>query len=322
MLVDDDNNVAEATPIVDALTAWGGIYGTFTTGVAGQDTLPPVYADIQDYDMVIWYTGNDGITTLWDVSDTTGVGAGAIKFNDAITQFVAAGGILWIDGLDFVYDIYGGAPDDFAAGDFVYDVLGINQYLSQSKSDDGGTGVSQMDKSTSNIITTVDPITWEYSTLWYADGYAINNDAVALYEMGPSGYALEGQVSAFYYNNIITSTIRIAKLNAQADVNTIVNEMITAAENGTFTASISNAEKNSLKLYPNPTTDYAIISLADNKTNSVINVYNIAGKLVISQNVKAGQNAKINTSDITSGIYTVTVLSNNKIFTTKMSVVK
>ncbi len=323
MFVDDDNNGAEATPIVDALTEWGGIYGTFTTGVAGQDTLPPVYADIQDYDMVIWYTGNDGITTLWDVSDTTGVGAGAIKFNDAITQFVAAGGILWIDGLDFVYDIYGSAPDDFAAGDFVYDVLGISQYLSQSKADDGGTGVSQMDKSTSNVITTVNPITWTYATLWFADGYAINDNAVALYEMGPSGYALEGQVSAFYYNNIITSSLRIAKLSTPEDINTLVNEMITAAVNGSFNVAVENLKNNGLvKLFPNPVSDIATISLSNNANDSEVSIFDIAGKLVYNLKVKAGQNAIINTSNFASGLYTVTVLSNNTISSTKMSVVK
>lgn len=323
MLVDDDNNTAEAAPIDTALTKWGGTFGTFTTA-NDVDTVAPSYDDIKDYDMVIWYTGNDGITELWDYSDTTGVGMGGVRFNDAVTQFVDNGGILWIDGLDFIYDIYGGAPDDFAAGDFVYDKLGITQYLSQSKSDDGGSGVAQMDKADGNTVTTVDPVSWTFSSLWYADGYAINDNAVALYEMGPSDYALAGQVSAFYYNNIIVSSLRIAKLATQDNINTLVSEMVTAAQNGTFNATgieqISEAE---LNIYPNPVKDIATVNLPVVNAESELSIFDISGAKVYSQIISAGQKtATVNVSGLSSGIYTVLLSSGNDRVATKLSVVR
>ena len=324
MLVDDDNNVAEADPIVTALTNWGGTFDIFTTGVADQDTLPPVYSDIEGYDMVIWYTGNDGITTLYDVADTTGVGPGAVKFTDAAKQFVEAGGVLWIDGLDFIYDLYGGAPIDFAAGDFMYDRLGLSQYLSQSKADDGGTGVSQMDIATSNTITTVDPITWVYSTLWYADGFAIIDEATALYEMGPSGYPLEGQVTALYKNNIITSSLRIAKIDGQANIDLLISEMITAAESGTFTygVSVNELSKLNINIYPNPATESAIINISEINNAKDISVYDITGRMVFSQAITGQNQVTINTSDYASGLYSVIIASGNETYTTKLSVVK
>lgn len=325
LLVDDDDNTPEADPIVTALTNWGGTYATHTTSASGV----PDSITMSTYDMVIWYTGNDGITNLWDVSDTLGVGAGAAKFNNAVQGFVENGGVLWIDGLDFIYDLYGSAPDDFAAGDFVYDKLGITQYLSQSHVDDGtfSDGVQQLDKSISNTITTLDPITWSYSTLWYCDGYAINANATALYEMGPTGYDLADQISAFYYNNIIASTIRIAKLGdgtniVQAKIDLLVSEMIAAAQSGNFSAAVNEISKLNINIYPNPAKESASINISEINNASNIAVYDITGRIVYSKAISGQKHITINTSDYASGIYNVIINSGNETYTTKLSVVK
>ncbi len=323
LLVDDDQNTLESDPIVTALTNWGGTFDVDTTSSTGV----PDYTELSNYDMVIWYTGNDGLNLrLWDVSDTAGVGPGAVKFNAGLTEYLAAGGILWIDGLDFIYDIYGGAPDDFAAGDFVYDELGISQYLAQSHADDGtfSDGVQQMDKAAENTITTTDPISWVYSTLWYADGYSIVNDATPLYKMGPAGYDLEGQISAFYYNNLIVSTLRIAKIDPQTDIDQLVSDMIAAAEAGTFAAasSVNEISETSLSIYPNPAANSAVINFSDIKNALELNVFDITGKKVLSQNVKGQNQITVNISNLSTGLYNLIINTDNSSLSTKLSVIK
>ncbi len=324
MLVDDDQNGAEADPIVTALDNWGGVYTYHSTEVSGI----PTYDDISSFDLVMWYTGNDGLSLrLWDVSDTTGVGSGAVKFNDALTQYYNAGGVIWIDGLDFLYDLEYATPTDFTSGDFVYDILGITQYTSQSHQDDGvySDGVEQMDIATSNTLTTVDPITWSFSTLHNADGLIIRDDATALYKMGPIAYDLAGQITAFYRNNIITSGLRLGKISPQTDLDLLVSEMITAADDGSFPAAVSVNEisKLSLNIYPNPVTETATINLSEINTASELMIFDNMGRNVYSQALNASQeNVTINVSDLASGLYHINITSNNSIFTTKFSVVK
>ena len=322
LLVDDDQNTPEGAPIVTALTNWGGTFDVDTTSVTGI----PDYAELSAYDMVIWYTGNDGFgLRLWDVSDTTGVGAGAVKFNAGLTEYLANDGVLWIDGLDFIYDIYDGAPDDFAAGDFIYDVMGISQYLAQSHSDDGtySDGVEQMDIATSNTVTTVDPIAWTYSTLWFADGLSVVDNAVALYQMGPAGYDLEGQISAFYYNNIIVSGLRLGKIDPQADIDQLISEVITAAEAGTFVASssVNDISKTNINIYPNPAVNNVIINISSVKNASELSIYDITGRNVYTENLTGQKQITLNVSDFASGIYNIIVSGDNTV-TAKFSVVK
>ncbi len=327
ILVDDDSYdgssnppASEAAPIQTALTNWGGTYSYWYI----EDQGVPSYSDLQSYDMVIWFTGNSGANLgLWNVADTAGVGPGAVKFNDGLTQYVDAGGVLWIDGLDFLYDLYGGAPDDFAAGDFVYDKLGITQYIAQSHADDSSTGVEQYDKSSSNTITTVDPISWVYSTMWYADALAINSNAVALYQMGPTGYAFEGDVSAFYYNNIIVSGFRLSKIDPQGDIDQLISEMITAAEAGTFVASssVNEISETNINIYPNPAANDVIINTSSVKNASELSIYDITGRNVYTEKLSGQKQITLNVSGFASGIYNIIVSGDNTV-TAKFSVVK
>lgn len=322
LLVDDDQNTPEGAPIVTALTNWGGTFDVDTTSVTGI----PDYAELSAYNMVIWYTGNDGLgIRLWDVADTTGIGAGAAKFNAGLTEYVANGGILWLDGLDFIYDLYGGAPDDFAAGDFMFDQLGITQYLAQSHQDDGtySDGVEQYDKASANTITTVDPVSWVYSTLYNADGLAIAADATALYQMGPAAYDLAGQITAFYRNNIIVSGLRLGKIDPQTDLDQLISEMITAAQNGTFVVSSSVNEifESNINIYPNPVVNDVVINISSVKNASELSIYDITGRNVYTKNLSGQKQITLNASNFASGIYNIIVSGDNTV-TAKFSVVK
>ncbi len=220
LLVDDDNNTVEIAPVDTALAHSGYSYFKITT----TDSIPGL-ATLQQYDMVLWYTGNDGTTNLWDADST---------YIDQLETYVSNGGLLWVDGLDVVYDVYGSAPDDFYPGDFIYDKLGISQYLSQSYSNDGNIGVAQMDITPENEITTLNLVTWVYSTLWYADGLNLTEKAVPLYAFGDASYALAGQVNSLYkqenFGTYLTTGLRIAKINTQTNLDQIVLDVINYAQ--------------------------------------------------------------------------------------------
>ncbi len=220
LLVDDDNNTVEIAPVDAALTNSSYSYFKITT----TDSIPSL-ATLQQYDMVLWYTGNDGTTNLWDADST---------YINQLETYVNNGGLLWVDGLDIIYNIYGSAPDDFYPGDFIYDKLGISQFLSQSYANDGNIGVAQMDITPENKITTLNPVTWVYSTLWYADGLNLTEKAVPLYAFGGAGYALAGQVNSLYkqenFGTYLTTGLRIAKINNQTNLDQIVLDVINYAQ--------------------------------------------------------------------------------------------
>ena len=71
---------------------------------------------------------------------------------------------------------------------------------------------------------------------------------------------------------------------------------------------------NSTRLYPNPTTDVLNIEVnASQASEMSINVYNIMGQMVMSQNtnISTGMNTRsISTSELSSGIYFLTVKAN------------
>jgi len=237
LLVDDDANGPDESSRIDTALSHSG----YTYSVLNAGSTIPTYNDLKDYDMVIWTTANDGLDlNLWDVSDTTANGAGAVKFTSGLTQFLDSNGVVWIDGLDFMYDIYGSAPYDFNAGDFVYDKMGIDNYAAQSHVDDTlGTysGLPMALKTANNTINSLDTVKWKWSSLYYGDAFDITSSATALYEMGPADYDFAGKTNALYKDNIITSSLRIGSLGdgsayVQEDIDSLIISMVRAVDNG------------------------------------------------------------------------------------------
>ncbi len=336
LVVDADDAVYELDGMAyDALINSGYTIDT----VLEADYVANIDADenyLSQYNVVLWFAGNDGVQpNLWDVSDTTGGHPENARFTQPLIKYMKNGGILWVDGLDVLWDVFEYAGDTWTEGTFMYDVMGISGYLSQSKSDDGGLGVPFYLKSADNDVTTLDSLKWTWSSLWYADGLGITPSAKALYVMADKNsdgtdYPLAGQVTALVNYNFIYSGFRFGKLDNQDRADAIVKEMLDAVANGVISdqpspdidnyivseevTGIADANIN-VSVWPNPATDYVVIGVTD-KAN--ITMSDMTGKVVLQKEINGKEN--IDLSGYAKGIYNIRVKTANGIITKKLIV--
>ena len=334
-LVNDDNvSSIEADSVYNALVTGGFTANQFNVN---NDTL--LYSDISSYDMVIWYLGNDRVgINLWDTVTTPGT----TTFYPALQQYYDnADGAIWIDGLDVILPLLvqtnGNSTHDYDAvtrpvtfnsGDIIYDVLGVASWDYESHTDDASDGVPQLDKTSQNTITTLDPIQWKWSSLWRGDGWTPVSGAVSLYEMGPGSYAGAGYTSFHkYVNNGVTlyfSSIRLSVLGngssvVQANIDDLVADIVNDAVGG---SSVNEISANNIKIYPNPAVNSTIINLSKVNNASEIIIVDITGRTVFSQDLNGQKQVNINTTGFAPGIYNVIISDGKNAKTVKLSVVK
>ena len=84
--------------------------------------------------------------------------------------------------------------------------------------------------------------------------------------------------------------------------------------------NVETFEKNALKIFPNPTSDFLNISLQNESlVDSKIEINNILGELIYSKNIKT-ENSKINVENFSKGIYILSVEKNGTILKSKFIV--
>ncbi|MEA3444091.1 MAG: Ig-like domain-containing protein, partial [Bacteroidota bacterium] len=223
LLVDDNGyDPSRVVKIQTALTNNSVSYTNYGTVAQGGS---PTYAYMSGFDLVIWYTGNDGAgLSFWNGNDSD---------NQHIKDYIDNGGMFWLQGLDFLYDRYGGAPDSFSTGDFVYDYLGIEVYQAQSHVDDGvySDGVPQLDVVSGNPIFTYTPMLWSYSTLYYADALVPSPSADSIYRMGPTGYDFDTCYNSIYIEKgtgkVLSIAAETARINTQTNTDTYIGQGLT-----------------------------------------------------------------------------------------------
>ncbi len=275
----------------------------------------PSLVTLNGYDLVIWYTGNDGANLyLWNIDDPDHP-----IFNDPLIQYLDNGGDLWLQGLDFLYDVYGSAPDTFSAGDFVYDYLGIESYIAQSKSDDGGLGVPQMDV-VSNPICFFSPVQWIWETLWYADGLLLRAEAEPIYKMGPEDYVLSSYYSGVFYEKedakILTFTFETGQLNLAQNRDAFYYDVLNY-----FDISIGINDKEPVQedfyLFPNPASQQFTVKTKETE-NSLMKIYSLTGELLYEEEI-IGQKL-INTASLklSKGLYFIQMNWENRSQTEKL----
>ena len=76
--------------------------------------------------------------------------------------------------------------------------------------------------------------------------------------------------------------------------------------------SISEANRLDFEMYPNPASENVTIQLPSGASKAIVQFYDYIGKLALSQSITNDTN-KINVTDLSTGIYILKVLADNKI---------
>ncbi len=338
LLVNDDNNSygggTVRYQIVDtAITHAGYPVAVFNTVT---DTGSPSYDMMKKFKFVVWYTGNDGAgQKLWDTNDTT-------RFNPELVKYIDNGGVVWVQGLDFLYDAFGNkyteALDNgdsciakFQQGDFMYDYAGLKAYVAQSHRNDNKTGVAELDAVVNNDICTLSPMKWHYSTMWNVDAMEITDDAQGIYTMGPADY-----IFSEYYGmmaktvgkgNVITSTFETARLDSQDNTDELFKEVLDYYKNNVNSVRNHNVEDISDRVYPNPAVDAAhLVYTLKTSTDVSVKLVDITGKVIFDRdmgNQSAGQHRfdfSVNAMGLNNGVYFYTLTANRQNHTGKLVV--
>jgi len=153
----------------------------------------PTAEQMSEFDLVIWHTSSWGLELqLWDGADTDNL--------ELLIYLSQPNANFWLIGNDFFFDRYGAAPVTFQSGDFAYDFLGISKYDVQSYADDGGLGVPVVNPAPAPPIPGLADINWQFSTLWYADGFELRPEATPVYLFGDNTYSLSGTPTGVWYH--------------------------------------------------------------------------------------------------------------------------
>ena len=333
LLVNDNANGVDRYKVIDtSLVNLEYIHNVYNTVVTGDF---PDYETLSAYDLVIWYTGNDGVNLyLWDVSDTVpGAVDENLKFNAPLMQYLNNGGMVWLQGLDWIYDIYKVAFDIFNPGSFMYDKLGISAYVAQSHVD--GDPLPQLDVVPGNPICTFTPVKWVYADgLWYADALDITDNAQGIYKMGPSSYIYSDYYSGVYMEQgnwrIYSLTVETARIDTRENTDAFFADALNYFEEQA--QGVEEFQNKDFTLYqnsPNPVRDFTVITYdLQKKANVELSVYDITGRKVFSGNQgtqsTGTHSIEINTKNagMSNGFYTYSLKVNDQIISRKMIITK
>ncbi|HRI60903.1 MAG TPA: T9SS type A sorting domain-containing protein, partial [Saprospiraceae bacterium] len=238
---------------------------------------------------------------------------------------------LWLIGLDYFYDRYGVAPVDFQPGDFAYDYLGISKYANQSYGDDGGVGVPLVTPAPGQPITGLGDINWQFSTLWYADGFELRSEATPVYLFGGAGYSLAGTPTGVWYHpaggaRVLTYGFDLSLASSFNLIRSHVDSVLQWWE-GELTAVKSPVAKlTSVQTSPNPFSDRLEIRLKTTETTPVsVRMYDATGRLVAQiadQEIVPAGDEKVfywqTTTALPDGVYCCTIQSGRKFSTVKV----
>lgn len=289
LFVNDNDNILENTDsMIVALQSSGYNFDIFSIPDSG---FVPDIGVLESYDLTIWYASTDGVGLgLWTDGNTG---------ESNLTSHLAGGGDVWLIGSDILFAGGYGAPNTFTAGSFAYEYMGIDSYNVQSYGDDGNTGLPQVDLLTGVPTAFPDSLTWIFSTFWWADGVTPRTGSIDIYEMGPSSYALAGEITMTHYfsptTNVLSTFFDPALIATPAERDEFVLSSINYMLNF---ASVDEKELSTLVVYPNPVNTELIIEL--DKTSDY-QIYSLEGKL--QTNGTAEMNGSIDVSAIENGIY-------------------
>lgn len=273
---------------------------------------------LSEYDLVIWYTSSDGTDLyLWN---------GVEEDNESIEIYLEDGGMLWLVGLDFLYDKYGEAPYEMSEGEFTFDYLGIANYEAQSYADDSGVGLPMAEVSPDSPLPYLLNLSWQFETMWYADAVAPREDVSAVYVMGDEDYLFAGKPCALYNETDIYKVLSyyfdISLISPSALINANVYEVLTYFNSFVIGVEESNFASN-LSIYPNPGSGEFTLDLGLIKNQPMsIDVIDLQGRVVqhvLNGTIQQERIALTLGNDVPAGLYLVRIQQGNDVITKALS---
>lgn len=306
LFVNDGFSQENTETFTDALEAAGYSFDFFDAADLEESPSAEV---MENYDLVIWHTSNDGVGLwLWNGDDTD---------NEDLMEYLSSGGSLWLVGLDFLFDRYGVPPADFEAGSFVYDYLGLDSYEVQTYGDDGEVGVPFIFPDAQSPIIGLSSLTWIFPTLWWVDGVTLTEAAWPVYRMGDEDYVFFEEVCGAWFDDgnhrvlsyfFDVSLIETEELRIE-NIQTVLEHFQALNLN---TASVETTD-NQL-VYPNPASSVFYLEWTSDDPVQSIELLDMSGRMIqrFGEGIRMESDRRVmwQLSDkITNGIYLLKINS-------------
>jgi hypothetical protein len=140
----------------------------------------------------------------------------------------------------------------------------------------------------------------------------------------PKDYRIIGAAGPFTIVPNGYITIDVAYIYAKGNNGNSLPELGIAADvvQNFYTATINsmedNAKINDIQIYPNPAQDFiAITSHQLLKSNTIVSIYDITGKLILEEDALMNNKLILNVSTLNAGVYFVKLKSEDGLFTQK-----
>ncbi|HXD91579.1 MAG TPA: T9SS type A sorting domain-containing protein [Bacteroidia bacterium] len=207
--------------------------------------------------------------------------------------------------------------------DFTFDVSSMNA--------NGGTNTTGITAATNNFVASYGNVlqlnvgdTINNQT-WYAGSFLIESVAMN----GMSGYwqlVPDGFIGVKFYSGttLYYGWIQISIGVSQGDARVLVKDyaystsLITANEGSTASIQKNKAQQ-TVSIYPNPAQNNFTIQTSSND-KQLVNIFDVTGKQVLTQTING--TTSIDASNLSAGVYNISISGNQSVINKKLVIVK
>ncbi|MGC8894102.1 MAG: T9SS type A sorting domain-containing protein [candidate division WOR-3 bacterium] len=291
LLVDDDGSAGGGYPPIEGFwTAaldvnYAGEYDVYEVMTNGDG--PPL-STLQNYDVVIWYTGETWSSTYWvtlSATDEANLG-----------QYLDGGGALLLTGQDYFYDRYPSAGD-FPTSSFPYVYLGLQSVQQDVIPPNGSAFAGDYD---GQAGTCFDGLSGQFNAVGvYSSDVPCWLDDITP-RPGEATLNLTADSAGIYICDVgferSTGTYNVIYSNLGFEVITDVNSRAAIIKAAIDCLQIGVEESvggksTAVKVWPNPTSSKLNFALPSGTVGD-IKLYDVSGRLV--ESVKGVNNASFN----------------------------
>ena len=86
---------------------------------------------------------------------------------------------------------------------------------------------------------------------------------------------------------------------------------------------LSEEQGQDITIYPNPASDQLFVRLPSGSRDSELSLFTVNGKLILKERIEAGSELyRIDLSEVLTGYYILKISDQDKLFTSKLSIIK